>query len=44
MCANKVVAGAHSGPLLRSVRSQDPQQFASTYLFHQFEGLAVATP
>jgi len=40
--ANKVVAGARCS-LLR-IRSQAPQQIASTYLFHQVEGLAVATP
>ena len=44
MCANKIVVGALSGPLLASVRSQGPQPFASAYPFLQFEGLEVATP
>jgi len=44
MRANKVVAAARCSSLLLRIRSQDPQQFTSAYLFHQFEGLAVATP
>jgi len=44
ICANKVVAGVRRSSLLLRIRSQDPHQFAAAYPFHQFEGLAVATP
>ena len=43
-CANRVVACVRCSSLPRRVRSEGPPQFVSVQEFHQFEGLAVATP
>ena len=44
MCANRAVAGVRSSSLRLSIRSRDPQQFASAHQIIQLEGLAVAIP